>query len=277
MRWVIGDIHGMLAPLDAILQDVERQDVAARFYFSGDYVNRGPDSRRVIDRLLALPAACVGGFVRGNHDDIFDLLLHGSCYVCHPNAIDPIMALRWFLEQGLDRTFLSYGIDHPAIDKLASRPKRDKLEKALHDHVPDTHRRFISNLRPVIEEDDLFVAHAMWDADEPTTSPNIKSRLFTDEYARRMILWGRFNAEDLTRPKAWGRPGYFGHTPVVNYAPTMRQSSNVPIVAKDVVLLDTGAALGAAGRLSAYCVEEKRFVQADRDGRIVPVGNLVPD
>ncbi len=57
MRWVIGDVHGMLVPLEGLLQAIEPRDAAARFFFVGDYVNRGPNLRGVIDRLLALAAA----------------------------------------------------------------------------------------------------------------------------------------------------------------------------------------------------------------------------
>ena len=69
MRWIIGDVHGMRAALERLLEAVGRVDPSARFYFVGDYVNRGPDARGVIDLLLSLTNA---RFVRGNHDDIFD-------------------------------------------------------------------------------------------------------------------------------------------------------------------------------------------------------------
>ncbi|MEZ0265596.1 MAG: metallophosphoesterase, partial [Phycisphaerae bacterium] len=45
MRWIIGDVHGMLRPLETLLAEVRRVDSKARFYFVGDYVNRGPSSR----------------------------------------------------------------------------------------------------------------------------------------------------------------------------------------------------------------------------------------
>ena len=44
MRWVVGDIHGMLRPLRALVDAVTQRDAAARLLFVGDYVNRGPDS-----------------------------------------------------------------------------------------------------------------------------------------------------------------------------------------------------------------------------------------
>src|SRR4051794_13360276 len=38
MRWVIGDIHGMLRPLAALLDEVRRDDRSPEFHFVGDYV-----------------------------------------------------------------------------------------------------------------------------------------------------------------------------------------------------------------------------------------------
>src|SRR5688500_8150372 len=106
MRWVVGDIHGMYAALSGLVEAVGRRDSAPRFLFVGDYVNRGPDSRQVIDLLLSLPSA---SFVRGNHDDVFDLVLHGTCYDAHSAAPDALAAFSWFMNFGLANTFTSYG------------------------------------------------------------------------------------------------------------------------------------------------------------------------
>ncbi|KAI0894098.1 Metallo-dependent phosphatase [Annulohypoxylon nitens] len=63
---VIGDVHGQLAALDALLAKVEFD--ASRgdhVVFTGDMVNKGPDSSGVIDRAIE-----IGAFsVRGNHED----------------------------------------------------------------------------------------------------------------------------------------------------------------------------------------------------------------
>ena len=81
MRWIIGDVHGMRDALRALLDSVHKLDPSPRFYFVDDYVNRGPDSRGVIDLLLTLRDA---RFCRGNHDDIFDMVLTGESFA--PNA-----------------------------------------------------------------------------------------------------------------------------------------------------------------------------------------------
>lgn len=265
MRWVVGDIHGMFHPLRALVDAVHRRDGDARLFFVGDYVNRGPDSRAVVDLLLALPRAA---FVRGNHDDVFDLVLHNTGYDRQGAAPDAVSAFVWFMNHGLASTFESYGVDFPQLQQVAHRPTPDRLRRVA-DAVPDAHRRFFRALPPVIEEPDCFVAHALWDPDEPDDMPNLSARLQLTPRLRHQVLWGRYTDAEIRRPKRWRRTGYFGHTPIETFGPTLHGGDNVPIRGPKIVLLDTAAALRPAGRLSAVCVETGELVQADRAGAIV--------
>src|SRR5205085_1022940 len=138
VRWIIGDIHGMHRMLVALLDAVRERDREATFYFVGDYVNRGPESRQVVDLLLTMPEA---KFVRGNHDEIFDLVINGQSYESHPEFGAPIHAFLTFLQFGLDSTLTSYGIDLAQIDHVAHRPSTDALEKLL-EPIPQEHRSF---------------------------------------------------------------------------------------------------------------------------------------
>ena len=63
----IGDVHGCLRAFDAILDEVDPQpgDVLVTL---GDYVDRGPDSKGVLDRMLALAARCRLLPLKGNHE-----------------------------------------------------------------------------------------------------------------------------------------------------------------------------------------------------------------
>jgi serine/threonine protein phosphatase 1 len=262
MRWVIGDIHGMLRPLQALTALVQQQDPDARFFFLGDYVNRGPDSKAVVDFLIKLPNA---RFARGNHDDIFDYIINGECFERHPQLFTPVDCFRAFIQHGLDNTLLSYDIDYAAIEQVAYRPSPAALQKLI-EPVPPEHRAWFRALPAVLEEPDFFVIHAKWDVTREDSSHQFTRTLQNRAALRHSVIWLRYDAGEITLKKAWHRLGIFGHTPVPNYPLLGRRNEYEPVVGEKMVLLDTAAALGPLGRLTAWCVEESRFVQVDRSG-----------
>lgn len=263
MRWIIGDIHGMLLPLRTLVGEISRRDEAAQLLFVGDYVNRGPDSRGVIDLLLTLNNA---RFIRGNHDDIFVEILTGKSYCHNISEGDRVLAFRWFLQHGLDATLISYGISPADLKRLSRRGSPRELDAAMA-CVPENHLRFLSGLPAVIEEPDFFVAHGKWPLND--SAENLDHRLTADARRREPMLWGRFELEELLRAKAWTRPGYFGHTSVENYPAFLPTGEMVPIAASKIILLDTAAALHSTGRLTAFCHETRTYLQADPAGKLV--------
>jgi serine/threonine protein phosphatase 1 len=271
MRWIIGDIHGMLRPLVTLVNEVRRHDPDSRLIFVGDYVNRGPDARKVIDFLLTLDAAT---FLRGNHDDIFDLVVNGQCYADNAARGNRVDAFLWFMKYGLDSTLLSYDCEFAFLDSLTERCNAALLDR-LANHIPPAHLQFIRNLPPVYDDEDLFVVHGKWDPDEPSEMPNIAARLEKQPHRRHQLLWGRFTEDEIPRVKAWRRTGFFGHTPVSLYAASLRsqraaaEPEMVPVIGQKMVLVDTAAALGEDGRLTAYCPDDRTFIQANHFGSLV--------
>jgi serine/threonine protein phosphatase 1 len=65
--FAIGDIHGCLRAFDALLEQIapQRGDLVVTL---GDYVDRGSDSKGVLDRLVALRSQCQLVPLKGNHD-----------------------------------------------------------------------------------------------------------------------------------------------------------------------------------------------------------------
>lgn len=262
MRWIIGDIHGMLQPLRTVVDAIDQIDSSARLFFVGDYVNRGPESRGVIDFLLTLKAA---RFCRGNHDDVFDLVLNGIGYADNDARGDRVAALQWFMQHGLIQTFASYGAPFDMLEKMTRHASPAQL-KTLVDLVPPEHRKFIRTLRGVVDEDDFFILHAMWPLAMPSEDPKVSFRLTGDGELRSKTLWGRYDYSALASEKEWKRTGYFGHTPSQNYV--AYGATNQPLVGDRLVLLDTGAALATDGRLTAYCVDTQQYIQADPGGEL---------
>ncbi len=262
MRWIIGDIHGMLKPLELLLNAVGKRDPHAQLIFAGDYVNRGPDSKGVVDLLLKLKRA---RFVRGNHDDTFDLLLNGKCFAPHDLLTTLVPTFEHFMKYGLEQTLLSYGIEWALIDQVRRHPTPQSIAMLI-DPVPMSHREFFRKLPVVQEEDDFFVIHAKWDPDENSGEPSFAQQLSRSVHLRHEVIWGRFTAAEIQSIKPWDRIGFFGHTPVTMY---VRSDDIPPIVGSKCVLLDTACAVSMDGRLTAWCFENETYLQADRQGQWV--------
>jgi serine/threonine protein phosphatase 1 len=101
--YAIGDIHGLLQQLRALLSLCERHadGRAATFVFLGDYIDRGPDSRGVVEALIDLQAQQRNRVIalKGNHESVAVDIVDGET--------DPALWLR----EGGTATLRSYGID----------------------------------------------------------------------------------------------------------------------------------------------------------------------
>lgn len=149
--YAIGDIHGRLDLLDGLLERIRRDEDArggpgGELIFLGDLVDRGPDSARVIDRLMALRAERPGTrFLLGNHEEVFLSAIGGEA-----------KALRLFHRIGGAQTVFSYGI---APDAYAAADY-DELAGMLQAAVPAAHRAFLESFENMIVEGDYVFVHA---------------------------------------------------------------------------------------------------------------------
>lgn len=141
--YAVGDIHGQKAGLDAALARIAADrartgDGAAPVAFVGDLVAKGPDSRGVIEALMAGQAAGQPWLVlKGNHDRMFSLFLDD------PEARDPGMRSpgRWIdPENGGDAVLASYGIADAALRPLA------EVHAEAVAAVPRAHRDWVAGL-----------------------------------------------------------------------------------------------------------------------------------
>lgn len=239
MNYVVGDIHGLCEPFKELVAQIEEKDSDAIIYCVGDYCDRGPDSKGVVDFILSKNnIRCV----RGNHDDVFDCIINGRPTPdgdCQGGSA-PLESLAWFLSFGMKQTLASYGIYQEDI--MAGSRSIPAL-KQMCAKIPQEHKDFYANLPLNIDTPDFLVVHA---ALVPQTG--LKDAM---EYKvhRQAMLWGRFNPNDLLTEKAWKKIGYFGHTPTTSYG------SSDPIFSNDIVLVDTGGVFN--GKLSAVCHETK--------------------
>ncbi|MGE0665446.1 MAG: metallophosphoesterase family protein [Sphingomonadales bacterium] len=147
--YAIGDIHGRRDLLDEVLPRIEAH--AARYpefrkvlITLGDYVDRGPDSKGVIDRLLAPPAGFETVHLMGNHEDLMMRFL-----------AQPADGGVWF-QNGGEATMASYGVPVEGWDVDRARELRDLLAGAL----PPEHLSFLRGLEMQHVEGDYAFVHA---------------------------------------------------------------------------------------------------------------------
>lgn len=146
--YVVGDIHGRSDLLDRIHRAIEA-DMADRGgtvieIYLGDYVDRGPDSAGVIERLARRSRLRRVVAIRGNHEVMFDDFLEG--------LIDPE---EWRRVGGFE-TLLSYGVDVRAL----SRAPRGRWVAAANAAVPGEHRAFLGALTDAFPLDGYYFTHA---------------------------------------------------------------------------------------------------------------------
>lgn len=146
--YVIGDIHGRTDLLDrvhaAIDEDSCRLTGSAIEIYLGDYVDRGPDSAGVLDRLIERARRRPAVHIRGNHEVMFEEFLAGG--------VDPE---EWRPVGGLE-TLLSYGVDVRGL----TRAPRDRWVAATRPLVPEAHVEFLASLSDSLLLGGYFFTHA---------------------------------------------------------------------------------------------------------------------
>jgi serine/threonine protein phosphatase 1 len=149
--YAIGDIHGRDDLLDLLIADIER-DIASRppaenyLVFLGDYIDRGPGSRAVIDRLSGLKAVPFTPiFLIGNHEEVLLRLLAGEHGL-----------LSSWLRFGGAECCRSYGLD----PKKLGRQEESIAIEALRRAIPERHVEFLRTLVDTFRFGDYLFVHA---------------------------------------------------------------------------------------------------------------------
>lgn len=136
----IGDVHGCLLALDTLLEQVT-PGPGDLIITLGDYVDRGPSSRGVLDRLITLYEAGQLVPLRGNHDEMMMEAVTGR-----PSPL--------WLSCGGEQTLASYAADLP-VDLALSK-------------VPERHQQFLEeDCQDWYETDRHFFVHANAEANLP--------------------------------------------------------------------------------------------------------------
>lgn len=220
--YAVGDVHGRLDLLDDMLNRIEadlarRPHPRARVIMLGDYVDRGPDSRGVIARLLALrEGAPTATFLLGNHDSYVEE------YLARPDWYD--RTYHWLHPaMGGAATLASYGVS--AATQFDPSATRDAFAAAL----PPAHRDFLTGCELWSRVGGYVFVHA-----------GIRPGVAMEDQTRDDCIWIR--EPFLTSTEDFGFKVVHGHTIVerVEHRPNR-------------IAIDTGVARG--GQLSCLVLE----------------------
>ena len=156
----IGDIHGCTLALDRLLAaiELESDDVIVTL---GDYVNRGPDSQGVLERLISLERQCNFVPLLGNHDQMFLQLLLDT-RAGHSRVLSS------WLRMGGDTTLAAYGAPPGKITAadLARIPAEHLafLERCRAYHETETHIFIHANYDPALPMNDQPFELLRWES-----------------------------------------------------------------------------------------------------------------
>jgi serine/threonine protein phosphatase 1 len=189
--YVVGDIHGQLEGLLEVLNKI-RIDVNSRpvpefvTVFIGDYIDRGLNSRSVIDRVMNETGVGKKVTLRGNHEQVMLA------------ALDDAERMRDWCEIGGVQTLFSYGVD---VRDLMRGRGFEAARTALLEVIPASHVTWLRGLPVRYETAGYFFCHAGIDPDRPL-----------DAQRDADLLWvrDRFMRDERDFPKII----VHGHSPV---------------------------------------------------------------
>lgn len=225
-RWyAIGDIHGCYDLLNQLIRTIDNDDeergaTDTRLLFLGDYIDRGPDSRAVIELMMKLD---IGDervvFLSGNHEEVLLATADGNR-----------RAAALFHKMGGRETLLSYGVTAQDYDYADASGIVDLVRS----NIPTAHLDWLTTLRNSYRAGDYFFAHA-----------GVRPGIPIDDQISSDLRWIR--REFLSHPASHGPMVVHGHsvTAAIDERPNR-------------IGIDTGAY--ASGCLTALAIEgEERW------------------
>lgn len=241
--FAIGDIHGcyeeMMLLFNKLPIDLKRDLVI----FIGDYVDRGPDSKKVVEQCIKWHKKYPYWiFLYGNHEDIFQNWIRGGTKYQEDS--------QWscFFYNGGKETLKSYGISEPNASYL---------------NFPKDHLNFLFNETKILYETDkyIFVHGGLI----PNSTINeIKMLLNNKEYEGKAIA----SADTITNALLWAREGFvdsnwdwgkkviFGHSAIYH---KRWGRAGQPIIMKNKIGIDGAVCPPANKNLIAVELPAEKF------------------
>ncbi len=188
--YVIGDIHGradlLLALLEKIYSDSKTGPQNKYLIFLGDYIDRGTESKKVIDIILnRIPPIFKQVTLSGNHEEAMS------------NFLDEPLSGAYWLNFGGAETLLSYRVGIPP--GILKPEMLVQVAENLKAAIPEEHKRFLANLQSTFVLGDYMFVHAAIDPSKP-----LKNQSSHD------LHWG--NAAFMNNDALYSKVIVHGHT-----------------------------------------------------------------
>jgi serine/threonine protein phosphatase 1 len=218
----VGDLHGHHVPLLRLLEKLAVRD-SDLLIFIGDYIDRGPDSKDLIQELIELHDTHTNVvFLKGNHED----MMLGSL------GMDALVSdMDTWLYNGGSSTLRSYKVDTASIGGITSfRNINEAVTALILESIPEDHLDFLSSLENYVESENFFFCHAGVDP---------YRRIEEGKHNVYNLLWMREHL--YAEHPLWEKTVVCGHTPLEDILKT-----------DNLICIDTG--LHYFGRLTAIDV-----------------------
>jgi serine/threonine protein phosphatase 1 len=227
--YVIGDIHGRLDLLDQLVRkidlDMKQAPTADVLTITlGDYIDRGPNSRGVLECLAQNPFPTPYVPLKGNHEELLERFLD-----------DPSLASRWRHLGGLE-TLHSYGV---SVSPLMLGKGYEQAADSLRAAIPQTHFEFLGRLQFSAHSRSYFLCHA-----------GIRPSIALEDQRIEDLLWIR--DEFLQSRMNFGKRVIHGHSP-----------TEWPEILPNRINIDTGAYLTGRLTCLVLEGEQIRFLVSD--------------
>lgn len=230
--YAVGDVHGRADLLDRLRELIaedcrSRPPGAATTVFLGDFVDRGAESREVLDILTSgtfpTPTICL----TGNHEAMMLAFLR-----------DAELGSGWLPNGGVE-TLQSYGVE---VGDLRTASGLRAASQRLGEALPAPHRHFLQALRLTHQVGGYFFCHA-----------GVRPGVPLERQAEEDLLWIR--KEFLSSSESFGKIVVHGHTPV-----------REPDVRPNRINVDTGAFASGRLTCLVLEGTARRFLTADAAG-----------
>lgn len=226
-RWIIPDIHGCVETVKALLESMLRVTKEDQLYFLGDYIDRGPDGKGVLDYFMHLQEEGYNvHFIKGNHEDLC-VKAYEADQKKQFLGMKHVEQKEWEAVGG-KTTLKSFGVKHPR-------------------EIPKKYIDWMNECLPYIELEKYILVHAGMNFRLPDP--------FVDTHS---MMWTRSFQVDFR--KSHGKKIIHGHIPV-DYSFIMLVIENSHY--RDFIALDNGVYetdKSGQGNLMAYNPDTREII-----------------